>query len=516
LIAGDTLSLDEDRSFYCVIDGMVQVYAPSGKPAEFQSGSWDNEHMNGYELMNEVGSGGTLSSLFTILSLFTEDVKISWKNSSFTHGDGDEPALNIPTPHPGRIKRANSDISHMDLHMQAQYVQAARERSPSISSSNSTIHPRELKTPTLLASRHADRSTSTPLGLKTQRRMSNHLTQIHHGTVARATEDTTLAVIPAEAFRRLTQKFPNASAHIVQGKLSSSTPKDCLFTRLFQVIMTRFSRVTFNAAHKYLGLTTEVLRTEKAINDIACHPLPPIFYQGGGMQQLRQRFDGVGAQDLSSAQSEPDGDYYSLSPTAVSPRPCTKSQLSSKEASTISPVKLSGGVRSPSRRSRSSCHLVQAGDLHSSTAFGETHRPLGRSLNVPHPTRRELYETPEFLHLDGVDFDLRQEVMNCIAVSIGLSQPPLSDNTSGEASPSFSAVESTAGGLSSRPSGGFLDSPFGSLSLLDIGDDSSSATGGSSSVTAGGYMSGLDNEVEILFFSSGSYLAKAGERDIGV
>jgi lysophospholipid hydrolase len=52
LIAGDTLSLDEDRSFYCVIDGMVQVYAPSGKPTEFQSGSWDNEHMNGYELMN--------------------------------------------------------------------------------------------------------------------------------------------------------------------------------------------------------------------------------------------------------------------------------------------------------------------------------------------------------------------------------------------------------------------------------------------------------------------------------
>lgn len=279
--------------------------------------------------------------------------------------------------------------------------------------------------------------------------------------------------------------------------------------------MTRFSRVTFNAAHKYLGLTTEVLRTEKAINDIACHPLPPIFYEGGGMQQLRQRFDGVGTQDLSPFQSEPDGDYYGISPTASS-KPCTKSQVSSKEASTISPVKLPGGVRFPPRRSRSSRHLVQAGDLHSSTAFGEAYRPLGRSSNVPHPPHRELFETPEFLHLDGVDFDLRQEVMNCIAVSIGLSQPPLSDNTSGEASPSFSAVESTTGSRISRPAGGFLESPFGSLSLLDIGDDSSSATGGSSSVTASGYMSGLDNEVEILYFSSGSYLAKAGERDIGV
>lgn len=509
------MSLDEDRSFYCVIDGMVQVYAPSGKPTEFQSGSWDNEHMNGYELMNEVGSGGTLSSLFTILSLFTEDVKISWKNSNFAHGDGDDPGLNVlSVPRPGRSKRANSDVSHVDLHMRAQYVQTDRERSPSVSSSSSTIHPRELKTPTLFASRNADRPTSTPLNIRTQRRMSDHLTQIHHGTVARATEDTTLAVIPAEAFRRLTKQFPNASAHIVQGRLSPSTPKDGLFTKLSLVIMTRFSRVTFNAAHKYLGLTTEVLRTEKAINDIACHPLPPIFYQGGGMQQLRQRFDGVGTQDLSSSQSEPDSDYYGLPPTAVSPRPSTKSQLPSKEASTINPVKLSAGVRFPSRKSRSSRHFVQAGDLHSSTAFGEAYRPLGRSLSIPHP-RRELYETPEFLHFDGVDFDLRQEVMNCIAVSIGLSQPPSSDNTSGEASPSFSAAESTAGGPSSRQDDGFLGSPF-ALSLLDMGDDSSSATGGSSSVTASGYMSGLDNEVEILFFSSGSYLAKAGERDIGV
>jgi hypothetical protein len=52
----------------------------------------------------------------------------------------------------------------------------------------------------------------------------------------------------------------------------------------FSVILTRLSRVTFTAAHEYLGLTTEVLRTEKAINDIASHPLPPSFYEGGGLQ----------------------------------------------------------------------------------------------------------------------------------------------------------------------------------------------------------------------------------------
>jgi lysophospholipid hydrolase len=81
LIAGDSLYLDQDKSFYCVIDGMVQVYAQTGRPTDPESVLWDEEDMNGYQLLNEVGSGGTLSSLFTILSLFTEDVKISWQHA---------------------------------------------------------------------------------------------------------------------------------------------------------------------------------------------------------------------------------------------------------------------------------------------------------------------------------------------------------------------------------------------------------------------------------------------------
>jgi lysophospholipid hydrolase len=200
---------------------MVQVYAPSSKPTEFQSGSWDNEGMNGYELMNEVGSGGTLSSLFTILSLFTEDVKISWQNDSGAQSDEEDPAPNLLTILRPRSKRANSDVSQMDLDRHMQYMQGERKRSPSVSSSSSTVHPGQPNSPT---PRHQEHPTSTSLKPRRRRRVSSHLTQIHHGTVARATEDTTLAVIPAEAFRRLTKKFPEASAHIVQGMLSCLIP----------------------------------------------------------------------------------------------------------------------------------------------------------------------------------------------------------------------------------------------------------------------------------------------------
>ncbi|CCO29959.1 hypothetical protein BN14_03983 [Rhizoctonia solani AG-1 IB] len=80
LIAGDTLALDQDLSFYCVVDGHVQVFAETGRHAD----SWDDDYVNGggYQLLNEVGPGGTLSSLFTILSLFTEDVRISWQDNT--------------------------------------------------------------------------------------------------------------------------------------------------------------------------------------------------------------------------------------------------------------------------------------------------------------------------------------------------------------------------------------------------------------------------------------------------
>ncbi len=60
-----------------------------------------------------------------------------------------------------------------------------------------------------------------------------------------------------------------------------------------------------------------------------------------------------------------------------------------------------------------------------------------------------------------------------------------------------------------------LSSPFTSLTLLDVGDDLSSMTGSSSIVSNVNYMSGLNNEVEILFYPAGTTLAKAGEMSTG-
>jgi lysophospholipid hydrolase len=228
LIAGDSISLDQDKSFYCVVDGMVHVFAQMGQNTECQKGSWDEEDMNGYQLLNEVGSGGTLSSLFTILSLFTEDVKMSWQDGepSEEFYEAADDLDSLPT---SNRPRTDSDVSHLNIDPSSPKNHNRRSSASSVS----TIHA-EKKLSSLPVREHASKSPSLWLP-SVHPGDSSQPTRAHHGIVARATEDTTLAVIPAEAFRRLTKNFPKATGHIVQGLL------------IFQLTSKRFQH--FDCSH---------------------------------------------------------------------------------------------------------------------------------------------------------------------------------------------------------------------------------------------------------------------------
>lgn len=213
------MSLDEDRSFYFVADGVVQVFAQAEhQPVVNSTGAWDEEDLNGYQLLNEVGAGGTLSSLFKILNLFTEHVQIGWASdespsegqSRSPHSGYHSPGYNPTYPHL-RSNRTISDISIFDLEgrgpSRASRSPRPNTRRESVSSSGSTIHPPDAPSPAP--------SNGSPLGGPPS--TAHTRVPLHRGVVARAKQDTTLAVIPAEAFQRLTQKFPKATAHIVQG-----------------------------------------------------------------------------------------------------------------------------------------------------------------------------------------------------------------------------------------------------------------------------------------------------------
>lgn len=215
LIAGDSLSLDQDKSFYCVVEGTVQVFAKTDHSPGEQQGLWDDDDMNGYQLLNEVGSGGTLSSLFTILSLFTENVQMSWQDEY--PGDSDDSSAfdeDMPSIR-RRTRRADSDVSQLDL-SNTKFAGRHTPRRSSISSTTSTV--KSPGAPSIASPGSPPVMVShspTP-----RSRLARPARQIHQGVVARATVDSTLAVIPAEAFHRLTKKFPKASSHIVQGILN--------------------------------------------------------------------------------------------------------------------------------------------------------------------------------------------------------------------------------------------------------------------------------------------------------
>ena len=191
---------------------MVQVFAQTGQSTDAQQGLWDHEDMNGYQLLNEVGSGGTLSSLFTILSLFTEDVKMSWQDDNAEAFDEFADLHHFETATSGSVRsQRDLDVQHFSLD-----AQPRSHSRMSVSSSASTVHAGSILSPRSDTVSPSDISSSRSVPPAT-RPESVRVTSLHRGIVARATEDTTLAVIPAEAFKRLTKNFPKATGHIVQG-----------------------------------------------------------------------------------------------------------------------------------------------------------------------------------------------------------------------------------------------------------------------------------------------------------
>lgn len=252
LMAGDTLSLTEDKSFYIVIDGKVQVFVQPEGSTRGPSNAYEDEDDNGFRLINEVGSGATLSSLFTILNLFTEDVKLRYEPSeapslatsqrrSRASSVGRQPftsmenisELNLGSPkspaaadrprstslagaeardafRPTRLREATSFDSSSDAREQVQSPAEMTSELPESTSRARSPRPPIRPTSPFRGQSYQSESQERPASGESGEAKGEHI-------IARAVQDTTLAVLPAEAFRKLTKRYPNAAAHIVQG-----------------------------------------------------------------------------------------------------------------------------------------------------------------------------------------------------------------------------------------------------------------------------------------------------------
>ncbi len=535
LVAGETIVLEEEKGFCLVVDGLVQIFVKSnregtdsdedeGMSGIASDGSVHHGHRQGYQLLTEVTNGRPMSSLFSILSLFTEDVKLRYD-------EDDELVASVPeTPLDGQMRppmTANSSFGMDDSRPQTpedapqvgiQYRRTSNLNSPTVGGQLPSVPPLSLDgLPESL--KHTNTRRSPPRSSKPK--------TSHPDIVARATVDTTIAIIPATAFRRLTRIYPKATAHIVQ------------------VILTRLQRVTLATSHAYLSLTNEVLRTEKLMNKYTTYDLPG-FLRDAPLERLKEKFlketERIGEDEGMKGIALHNPGAGRRRRSSVSMRRSTAAQArlaaargASMDASSDILTKLISPT-SPDTIPRND--RISAGDLltnsHGSRSGSRPHSFSQPYQQEPRRDPRTPLDTagfnpfaspslrPKTLHRqESVDEAtvFRESILGCMFKAIGLTNPENSlakPTASVEQSPRLVSFDSKRQKAVFTSAFGFLD-PYeesrdgDSESIASVSGFSTSSITGSHNI-----LEEIVNDVEIVFFPKDSVLVEQGERNPGL
>ena len=535
LIAGETLHLEEEKGFCLVVDGLVQIFVKSSREDRNANGSRhkrsfmrgyeedEEEHQGegqGYQLLTEVKNGAPMSSLFSILSLFTEDVELR-------HGEDPEVAIhasassaslhtggNNPDSVPVSPAEGPTSTQPVLPRNHASFVGPGGGQVPSVPPFN------------LDADAHVHESPRFHQESSRSRKKAEHPQSVHPDILARAMVDTTIAIIPATAFRRLTRVYPKATAHIVQ------------------VILTRLQRVTLATAHTYLGLTPEVLRTEKLMNIYTTHDLPN-HLRGAALERLKAKF--------AEEKERQDSEEERMKGIALHNASARRRRRSS---SSVRKDLAAQAMRSAARNGRpkemaDEMHLnhragVSPGDLLTNiqvSRFGPNHNdrsarpPDSRFTEQPERVNRHEATSPLGLaestvilpprqpsafslqRQDSVDEDdlFRESILGCMIKAVGLV------NTNDGIRRSPDSVEQSPRMLSydARSQTATFSNAFGFMDPYDgpADGDSDSFTSASGVSNGGGQTMlshDLRDDIEIVYFPKGSVLVEQGERNPGL
>ncbi|KAJ5667729.1 Lysophospholipase nte1 [Penicillium maclennaniae] len=523
LIAGETLMLEEEKGFCLVVDGLVQIFVKSTR--EGKTVSEEDLHLDevtsdeegdplhgrqGYQLLTEVKNGASMSSLFSILSLFTEDIQLRTSRSSSSSTSSVEPSIaqvvdSLPvSPSVGVV---DSPLT------------AARDfGSPTPANGQPGSLP--FVPPLHLGESHTmPQSTPQPESRQRKRRKKS----VHPDIVARATVDTTIAIIPASAFRRLTRVYPRATAHIVQ------------------VILTRLQRVTFATAHSYLGLTTDVLGIEKQMTKFTSWDLPNDL-RGGALDRLKDKFmrerDRLGPEDVCKgiALHNPSAGRRRSSSSFKKDAVLQARLASQRRPVALTPLPQRQPPRSPSGFNDRDTSGVSPGDLLSTiqlSRFGPRYDHNGPQLTSPLTEReRPLFRPSNMMDSrpstfqrkdSSVDEDtlFRDSILDCIMKGIGLTESTneslrKGSHVSGDASPRLLSYDS-------RRQKAVFSNAFGFIDPYEGSGDNETESMSSMSVTSAGGTSPVVNlredlrsDIEVVYFPQGSVLVEQGERHPGL
>lgn len=521
LIAGETLLLEEEKGFCLVVDGSVQIFVRSSRKRTnspltkrptssdaFANGESDPDEDHNYQLLTEVSNGAPMSSLFSVLSLFTDNVNVRPDD----HASSRRPTFSRPDIH-----RSGSST---DLTRNVSPIArpASRHVSQVSEMMDSTVPPFSLddenpfEAPLSPTKKPQRTSPATPTA------------SAHPDIVARASSDTTIAIIPASAFHRLTRIYPKATAQIVQ------------------VILTRLQRVTLATANSYLGLTDEVLSTEKLMDSYLAYDLPD-FLHGAALERLKDKFQ----QEIERAGSQDSTKGIALHNTKTNRYRASHSldkapaQKLTSQSPSVSPSRRMNGALScmPSHRDSAFVTIesragISAGDLlttnreliadntrqrpmsihHASHSLRDAQSPMQqRDFN---PLASPAHVPASMQHQESIDEDslFRESILECMLQAIGLDDV----RNPQKATPSVHLSPRVAASDARRQKAAFT-SALGLLGPLNgLHADTESVTSASALSISGpiDLMSTYCNDVEIVYFPKDAVLVEQGERNPGL
>ncbi|KAI1425421.1 patatin-like phospholipase [Xylaria sp. FL1777] len=535
LIAGETLNLEDEKGFCFVVDGLVEIFVKSlqqshmttsamGLRSSLESSFSEDEEslvpgQQRYQLLTEVRNGNPMSSLFSIMSLFTEDVRLQ-----VPLDDSSEPMLM------NRVTRPRMPSDTNAVHDTTAFL----DKPGASYTGGNNLSASEMDTSRTVSQEGTPLPQIPPISLDDSPIPPHHKrplpkrvpTSVHPDIIARATTDTTIAIIPASAFRRLIKVYPKATAHIVH------------------VILSRFQRVTLATAYDYLGLTNEVLHTEKSMMKFTTWQLPNIL-RGNALERLKEKF----SQERERAREEEAGKGIALHNASTTSHRRRSSTGLRKEAalqamSRARPQTVVASTIEPPQERRS-IHTPSPGDLlaniqmaRSSGAYSpgmleipltqpwqpsdllgqDDVSPLAQRTLKPFATqnRARLLIGPR----ESVDEDnlFRLSILECVFKTLGMEASGTSSRgqDSVEGSPRFVTYDGR------RQKNAFSNNAFGFMSSLDGSadwDSESMTSGGismSATPTVQALASEMKQEVEIVFFNQGSVLVEQGERSPGL
>lgn len=534
LLAGETLNLEEEKGFCIVVDGLVEIFVKSSRDSRCSHA----KHLNGmdaldsdedetyshgrqkYQLLTEVRNGAPMSSLFSIMSLFTEDVDIRRVEENDDAVVG--PSGNISPP---QAPRSADFVAPPESAASPDEPDASLETSEPEGVSMKASRKRISDVPDM-----PNLSTVPRLSLdgsnqkKRPRAPTRASSSVHPDIIGRATVDTTIAIIPASAFRRLIKSYPKATAHIVH------------------VILSRFQRVTWATAYTYLGLTGVVLQTERSMTRHTTCQLPNML-RGEPLSRLKEKFKhernqsgeeaskGIALHNAHSARPR-------RSKTGLRREAAFQAMVRQRATTSITPQ--SAGLPAEPASAPSNTAGARKGSLNSGsgTARPVQHLEIPRlqpwqvedalTVDDPSPLSRRAHDpfaSQRCMRISGDRFDsvdednlFRASILECMfkALGLGTSGTDSNEPASEEASPRLASLDQKRTRAGPTPG----DNAFGFMEGLewpaDGETDSMTSVTMNQSLNAHALANDMKHEVEIVFFPKGSVLVEQGERSPGL